>query len=95
MRILYLIAVISILCVLFAHVCRTSHARAKAEAADQAAQSANQDSDIGRTVARELSPSFHQPGTKHRSIYSGCLMKGGGKHIYFSQNCGFVKYKIK
>lgn len=45
-------------------VCRTSHARAKAEAADQAAHSANQDSDIGRAVAQELSPSFHQPG-KH------------------------------
>ncbi|XP_029971306.1 junctophilin-1-like isoform X2 [Salarias fasciatus] len=43
-------------------ISRTSHARAKAEAADQAAQSANQDSDIARAVARELSPSFHQPG---------------------------------
>lgn len=42
---------------------RTSHARAKADAADQAAQSAAQDSDIARAVARELSPSFHQPGT--------------------------------
>ncbi|XP_028988615.1 junctophilin-1-like [Betta splendens] len=43
-------------------ISRTSHARAKAEAADQAAQSASQDSDIARAVARELSPSFHQPG---------------------------------
>nr|XP_061795308.1 junctophilin-1-like isoform X2 [Nerophis lumbriciformis] len=43
-------------------VSRTSHTRAKAEAADQAAQSASQDSDIARAVARELSPSFHQPG---------------------------------
>nr|XP_057917631.1 junctophilin-1-like [Doryrhamphus excisus] len=41
---------------------RTSHTRAKAEAADQAAQSASQDSDIARAVARELSPSFYQPG---------------------------------
>ncbi|XP_071390054.1 junctophilin-1b [Centroberyx affinis] len=41
---------------------RTSHARAKGEAADQAAQSASQDSDIARAVARELSPGFHQPG---------------------------------
>ncbi|XP_077414999.1 junctophilin-1-like isoform X1 [Vanacampus margaritifer] len=41
---------------------RTSHTRAKAEAADQAAHSASQDADIARTVARELSPSFHQPG---------------------------------
>ncbi|XP_033838903.1 junctophilin-1-like [Periophthalmus magnuspinnatus] len=43
-------------------VSRTAHARAKADAADQAAQSANQDSDIARAVARELAPSFHQPG---------------------------------
>nr|XP_020475273.1 junctophilin-1-like isoform X2 [Monopterus albus] len=43
-------------------ISRTSHARAKAEAADQAAQSAAQDSEIARAVARELSPSFHQPG---------------------------------
>ncbi|XP_062337495.1 junctophilin-1b isoform X2 [Osmerus eperlanus] len=41
---------------------RTAHARAKGEAADQAAQSASQDSDIARAVARELSPGFHQPG---------------------------------
>ncbi|CAL8278680.1 unnamed protein product [Lota lota] len=41
---------------------RTSHARAKGENADHAAQSAGQDSDIARAVARELSPSFHQPG---------------------------------
>lgn len=65
MRISDSMVVISIPCVLCAHVFRTSHARAKAEAADQAAHSANQDSDIGRTVARELSPSFHQPGAKH------------------------------
>ncbi|XP_060899937.1 junctophilin-1-like [Labrus mixtus] len=43
-------------------ISRTSHARAKGEAADQAAHSAIQDSDIARVVARELSPSFHQPG---------------------------------
>ncbi|XP_060940873.1 junctophilin-1-like isoform X1 [Limanda limanda] len=43
-------------------ISRTSHARAKAETADQAAHSASQDSDIARAVARELSPSFHQPG---------------------------------
>ncbi|KAL7851697.1 hypothetical protein AOLI_G00220530 [Acnodon oligacanthus] len=41
---------------------RTAHARAKAEAADQAALSACQNSDIARAVARELSPNFHQPG---------------------------------
>ncbi|KAG7525743.1 junctophilin-1-like [Solea senegalensis] len=43
-------------------ISRTSHARAKAEAADQAAHSAAQDSEIARVVARELSPSFYQPG---------------------------------
>lgn len=43
-------------------ISRTAHARAKAEAADQSAQSASQDSDIARAVARELSPTFHQPG---------------------------------
>ncbi|XP_043923148.1 junctophilin-1 [Protopterus annectens] len=41
---------------------RTAHARAKADAADQAAQAARQESDIARAIARELSPSFHQPG---------------------------------
>ncbi|XP_051539040.1 junctophilin-1-like isoform X2 [Myxocyprinus asiaticus] len=42
-------------------VSRTSHARTKSEAADQAALAACQESDIARTVAYELSPSFHQP----------------------------------
>ncbi|KAG7455461.1 hypothetical protein MATL_G00256950 [Megalops atlanticus] len=41
---------------------RTAHARAKGDAADQAAKAAVQDSDVARAVARELSPSFHQPG---------------------------------
>ncbi|MBN3285630.1 JPH1 protein, partial [Polyodon spathula] len=41
---------------------RTAHARAKGDAADQAAQAACQESDLARAVARELSPSFHQPG---------------------------------
>ncbi|CAL8311446.1 unnamed protein product [Merluccius merluccius] len=41
---------------------RTAHARTKSEAADQAAISAVQDSEIARSVARELSPNFHQPG---------------------------------
>ncbi|KAL6462926.1 hypothetical protein MHYP_G00293480 [Metynnis hypsauchen] len=43
-------------------VSRTAHARVKSEAADQAAVAACQESDLARTVARELSPSFHQPG---------------------------------
>ncbi|XP_053571111.1 junctophilin-1 [Bombina bombina] len=41
---------------------RTAHARAKADAADQASKAAQQESDIARAVAKELSPSFHQPG---------------------------------
>ncbi|CAL8399833.1 unnamed protein product [Gadus morhua 'NCC'] len=41
---------------------RTAHARTKSEAADQSAISAAQDSEIARSVARELSPNFHQPG---------------------------------
>ncbi|KAB5535415.1 hypothetical protein PHYPO_G00117420 [Pangasianodon hypophthalmus] len=41
---------------------RTAHARAKAEAADQSALAACQDSDVARAVARELSPTFRQPG---------------------------------
>ncbi|XP_069477321.1 junctophilin-1 [Ambystoma mexicanum] len=43
-------------------VSRTAHARAKGDAADQAAQAARQESEIARAVARELSPTFHQPG---------------------------------
>ncbi len=43
-------------------VYRTSHARTKSEAADQAALAACQESDLARAVACELSPSFHQPG---------------------------------
>uniref|UniRef100_A0A8C5M8I9 Junctophilin n=1 Tax=Leptobrachium leishanense TaxID=445787 RepID=A0A8C5M8I9_9ANUR len=41
---------------------RTAHSRAKGGAADQASQAARQESDIARAVAKELSPSFHQPG---------------------------------
>ncbi|XP_048866039.1 junctophilin-1b [Brienomyrus brachyistius] len=41
---------------------RTAHARAKADAADQAAQAAIQDSLIARAMAKDLSPNFHQPG---------------------------------
>ncbi|KAB1262347.1 Junctophilin-2, partial [Camelus dromedarius] len=40
----------------------TSHAKAKAEAAEQAALAANQESNIARTLARELAPDFYQPG---------------------------------
>lgn len=46
----------------FSHPYRTAHARAKADAADQAAVAARQECDIARAVARELSPDFYQPG---------------------------------
>uniref|UniRef100_A0A672L097 Junctophilin n=1 Tax=Sinocyclocheilus grahami TaxID=75366 RepID=A0A672L097_SINGR len=45
-------------------VSRTTHARTKSEAADQAALAACQESDLARAVAYELSPSFHQPGNR-------------------------------
>ncbi|XP_038622564.1 junctophilin-1 [Tachyglossus aculeatus] len=41
---------------------RTAHARAKADAADQAAQAAIQECNIARAVAKELAPNFYQPG---------------------------------
>ncbi|XP_041955503.1 junctophilin-2 isoform X1 [Alosa sapidissima] len=44
---------------------RTNHAKSKGEAADQSAQAANQESSIARVVARELSPSFYQPGPEY------------------------------
>ncbi|TWW57173.1 hypothetical protein D4764_08G0011600 [Takifugu flavidus] len=40
----------------------TTHAKAKADAAEQAAQASNSESSIARLVAKELSPSFYQPG---------------------------------
>ncbi|KAJ8369709.1 hypothetical protein SKAU_G00097370 [Synaphobranchus kaupii] len=44
---------------------RTSHAKSKAEAADQASQASSNESSIARVVARELSPSFYQPGPEY------------------------------
>ncbi|KAG7323306.1 hypothetical protein KOW79_013008 [Hemibagrus wyckioides] len=44
---------------------RASHARSKGEAAEQAAQASNNESSIARVVARELSPSFYQPGPEY------------------------------
>ncbi|XP_031228526.1 junctophilin-2 [Mastomys coucha] len=45
---------------------RTSHAKAKAEAAEQAALAANQESNIARTLAKELAPDFYQPGPEYQ-----------------------------
>lgn len=46
---------------------RTLHSKVKAEAAEQAAQASNSESSIARLVAKELSPTFYQPGqwTRH------------------------------
>ncbi|XP_056403832.1 junctophilin-2 [Hyla sarda] len=44
---------------------RTAHAKAKADGAEQAAQAANNESSISRTMARELSPDFYQPGPEY------------------------------
>lgn len=55
---------------MFFIVFRTAHARAKAEAADQAALAACQDSEVARAVARELSPTFRQPGIPLRHTHT-------------------------
>lgn len=44
---------------------RTTHAKAKSDAADQAAVASNGESSIARLVAKELSPSFYQPGPEY------------------------------
>lgn len=43
---------------------RTAHAKAKSEGAEQAAVAANNESTLARSMARELSPDFYQPGRK-------------------------------
>uniref|UniRef100_H3AU72 Junctophilin n=1 Tax=Latimeria chalumnae TaxID=7897 RepID=H3AU72_LATCH len=45
---------------------RTAHAKAKGESADQAAVAANNESSIARSIARELSPDFYQPGPEYQ-----------------------------
>ncbi|XP_023195116.1 junctophilin-2 [Xiphophorus maculatus] len=44
---------------------RTSHAKGKSDGAEQAAQASNSESSIARLVAKELSPSFYQPGPEY------------------------------
>ncbi|KAM8863662.1 junctophilin-2 [Spinachia spinachia] len=44
---------------------RTTHSKGKSDAAVQAAQAANSDSSIARLVAKDLSPSFYQPGPEY------------------------------
>ncbi|KAG8513373.1 Junctophilin-2 [Galemys pyrenaicus] len=55
---------------------KTSHAKAKAEAAEQAALAANQESSIARTLARELAPDFYQPVT-YTQRAEGCVVRTG------------------
>ncbi|XP_072096680.1 junctophilin-2 isoform X1 [Mobula birostris] len=45
---------------------RSSHAKTKAEAADHASLAANNESSIARAIARELSPTFYQPGPEYQ-----------------------------
>ncbi|XP_051887047.1 junctophilin-2 [Pristis pectinata] len=45
---------------------RSSHAKTKAEAADQASHAASNESSIARAIARELSPTFYQPGPEYQ-----------------------------
>lgn len=49
---------------------RTTHAKAKADGAEQAAQAGNNESSIARMMARELSPDFYQPGRSAAEPYS-------------------------
>ncbi|XP_066479836.1 junctophilin-2 [Tiliqua scincoides] len=44
---------------------RTAHAKAKSEGAEQAALAANSESTLARSMARELSPDFYQPGPEY------------------------------
>ncbi|KAJ8400537.1 hypothetical protein AAFF_G00393060 [Aldrovandia affinis] len=44
---------------------RAIHGKGKANGAEQALQASNLESRIARTVARELSPTFHQPGPEY------------------------------
>ncbi|TKS76603.1 Junctophilin-2 [Collichthys lucidus] len=44
---------------------RTTHSKAKSDGAEQAAQASNGESSIARLVAKELSPSFYQPGPEY------------------------------
>uniref|UniRef100_A0AAV2LZ14 Junctophilin n=1 Tax=Knipowitschia caucasica TaxID=637954 RepID=A0AAV2LZ14_KNICA len=44
---------------------RTTHAKGKSDGADQAAQASSGDAGLARAVAKELSPSFYQPGPEY------------------------------
>ncbi|CAN9515607.1 unnamed protein product [Ophioblennius macclurei] len=44
---------------------RTTHSKGKSDGAEQAAQASNRESSIARLVAKELSPTFYQPGPEY------------------------------
>ncbi|KAJ0036359.1 hypothetical protein NQD34_005036 [Periophthalmus magnuspinnatus] len=44
---------------------RTTHAKGKSDGADQAAQASSGEASLARAVAKELSPSFYQPGPEY------------------------------
>ncbi|XP_026867766.2 junctophilin-2 [Electrophorus electricus] len=44
---------------------RAAHAKSKGEAAEHAARASSNESGVARVVARELSPSFYQPGPEY------------------------------
>lgn len=54
--------------------CRTAHSKAKSEAAEQAAVASNTESSIARLVAKELSPSFYQPGQWTLGLIIQCYL---------------------
>ena len=60
--------------IMYVVIHRTSHAKAKGEGADQASQASNTESSIARLVAKELSPSFHQPGLMSFHIFKSLHM---------------------
>ncbi|TDH10180.1 hypothetical protein EPR50_G00072460 [Perca flavescens] len=60
---------------------RTTHAKAKSDGADQAAQASNSESSIARLVAKELSPSFYQPGPEYLKKRVLLEVGEGSEHI--------------
>ncbi|XP_078735767.1 uncharacterized protein LOC144949655 [Lampetra fluviatilis] len=60
---------------------RAGHARSKAEAADTAGEVAQEEGRTARGIAKELSPSFHQPGLEYQRQKSA-REAAGEEHKY-------------
>ncbi|XP_075908258.1 uncharacterized protein LOC116954211 isoform X2 [Petromyzon marinus] len=60
---------------------RAGHARSKAEAADSAGEVAQEEARTARGIAKELSPSFHQPGLEYQRQKSA-REAAGEEHKY-------------